>query len=109
MDQAQGILNEQIVREELADFFGLHSLSPENQTAALDKMMEALLKSIFAETFERLGEQGMDEYERLTERAVSPDEIARFLESKIPGYTIFVREIISEFKESMEAALKEEE
>ncbi len=97
----KGLLNEVEIRQELIAHFHLEQMTPEDQDKILDKMLEAILKTILVKTFDRLGESGMVEYERVMERAHSEDEIAAFLESKIPGYTIFVREIVTEFKESL--------
>lgn len=102
------ILNESELRQELVDFFGLGSMLPVDQDAVLDKLMEALIKAIFVQTFERLGEQGVEEYDKILERATKPEEVAQFLESRIPGYNIFVKEIVADFKHSMASALEED-
>lgn len=107
MKQGDPILNEAELRQELVDFFGLGNMLPVDQDAVLDKMMEALMKTIFLKTFERLGETGVAEYELVVERALAPEEVTQFLESRIPGYNVFIKEIVADFKHSMEAALKE--
>lgn len=107
MNTEEGMLNEAEVRQELVDFFGLEKMIPTDQDAVLDKMMEALMKTIFLKTFERLGETGVAEYEKIVETALEPAEIASFLESRISGYNVFVKEIVTDFKHSMAEALAE--
>lgn len=107
MKQEDLALNEAELRAELVDFFHLEGMEPEDQAAVLDKMIEALMKTIFLKTFERLGEAGVAEYEKAVERALRPEEITQFLESRIPGYNVFVKEIVADFKHSMEATAKE--
>lgn len=102
----QAILQEEELRNELVTFFGMEKLAPEDQAKALDKMMEALVKTIFLGTLQKLGEEGADNYEKLLERGAEPEEIARFLESRIPGYNVFVKEIVSDFKHEMLGALQ---
>lgn len=109
MKQSDTILNEAELRAELVDFFGLEKMLPADQDAVLDKMMEALVKTIFLKTFERLGEAGVAEYDKVLERAAGPEEISQFLESRIPGYNVFVKEIVADFKHGMEEAMKEEQ
>jgi hypothetical protein len=95
-----GFLNEEALRTELIETFGLGSMLPEDQNATLDNLMEALIKTIFLRTFDRLGEAGMAEYEKVLERATGPEPVSQFLEQKIPGYNVFVREIVEDFKHS---------
>lgn len=108
MKQEEPILNEAELRQELVDFFGLEKMLPSDQDAVLDKMMEALVKTIFLKTFERLGEAGVAEYEKIVEAAVEAEEITRFLESRIPGYNVFISDIVADFKHSMQEALTED-
>jgi hypothetical protein len=97
----KGLLDEEEIRQELIAHFHLEQMTVEDQNKILDKILEAILKTILVQTFDRLGESGMTEYERVMERAHSEAEIAAFLESKIPGYNVFVREIVADFKESL--------
>lgn len=104
MDKPQLAINEAELRQELVEFFDLGSMETEDQNAVLDKMIEALVKTIFLKTFERLGEEGMAEYEKVVERANGPEDITKFLESRIPGYNVFVKEIVADFKHQMKEA-----
>ncbi len=108
MKKEEGVINEAELRQELVEFFKLDAMLPADQDAVLDKMMEALVKTIFLKTFEQLGEAGVAEYEKMLERATNAEAIAQFLESRIPGYNVFIKNIVADFKHSMEAALTEE-
>lgn len=101
------IINEVEIRQELVEFFKLENMEAADQDAVLDKMMEALVKTIFLKTFERLGETGVAEYEKIVETAVGPEEITRFLESRISGYNVFIKEIVADFKHTMAEAASE--
>lgn len=108
MKQEEPMINEAELRQELVDFFGLEKMAPSDQEAVLDKMMEALVKTIFLKTFERLGETGVAEYEKIVAAAAGPEEISRFLESRIVGYNVFINDIVADFKHSMQSALTED-
>ncbi len=92
------------LKTDLISEMSLDGMAPEKQEELLGKMLEALLKRIFADTLEKLGESGAEEYEELVEKQVSEEEIARFIETKIPNYDVFVKDIIDQFKAEMKAA-----
>lgn len=89
------------MREQMVAALGLEGLPAEKQDALIEKIGEALMKRLFLETIEKLGAEGAKEYEALMERAASAEEIDAFLEQKIPGYHIFVREVVEGFREEM--------
>jgi len=89
------------LKDELVKEFHLENISEEKQEELLGKMGEALLKRIFLETMEKIGDAGVAEYEALLGKAAKEDEIDAFFESKIPGYNVFVREIVENFKKEM--------
>lgn len=89
------------LKDELVKEFHLENISEEKQEELLGKMGEALLKRIFLETMEKIGDAGVAEYEALLEKAAKEDEIDAFFESKIPGYNVFVRSIVENFKSEM--------
>lgn len=93
------------LRQSLIQEFDLAGMTDQEQSELLEKMSEALAKRVFLETMAKLGEEGMQEYEILTEREATPEEIAAFLEEKIVGYTVFVREIVDDFKHSLKEKL----
>lgn len=91
------------LREDLIDELALAGLTPEKQDELLGKMLEALLKRIFMNTMERLGEEGVNEYEKLVESNPEERVVAKFLEVKIPDYDSFVQGIIDQFKKDVKA------
>ncbi len=91
------------LREDLIDELALAGLAPEKQDELLGKMLEALLKRIFMNTMERLGEEGVNEYEKLVEGNPEEKAVAEFLEAKIPDYDSFVQGIIDQFKKDVKA------
>lgn len=92
------------LRQDLIQELALSGLSPEKQDELLGKMLEALLKRIFMNTMERLGEEGVNEYEKLIEKeGVEEKEVATFLETKIPDYDAFVNGIVDQFKKDIKA------
>lgn len=92
------------LKAELIEELALSGLAPEKQDELLGKMLEALLKRIFMNTMERIGEEGMNEYEQLiAQDATEEKEVAAFLEAKIPDYDTFVKGIIDQFKKDIKA------
>lgn len=92
------------LRADLIEELALSGLAPEKQDELLGKMLEALLKRIFMNTMERLGETGVDEYEKLVENTATEEkDVAAFLETKIPDYDSFVNDIIMQFKKDIKA------
>jgi len=91
-----------VLKDEFVKEFHLEKVSEEKQEELLAKMGEALLKRIFLETMEKIGDQGVAEYEKMLEKNAKEDEIDAFFESKIPGYNVFVRNIVEDFKTAMQ-------
>ena len=52
-----------------------------------------------------MGEAGIAEYEALLEKNAKQEELEAFFETKIPGYNVFVRGIVTAFKEEMQNGL----
>lgn len=98
-------LDQEVLKKELIESFHLEGVPADKQEALLVKMGEALLKRIFLETMEKIGETGVTEYEALLDRGATQEEIEVFLENKIPGYNVFVRGVVEKFKEETEAGL----
>ncbi|MFZ2299870.1 MAG: DUF5663 domain-containing protein [Candidatus Moraniibacteriota bacterium] len=94
-------LDQEALKQELIATFHLEGIPEDKQEALLSKMGEALLKRIFLETMEKIGDAGVAEYEGLLDRGAKQEEIETFLESKIPGYNVFVRGVVTKFKEEM--------
>lgn len=77
---------------------GIDTLSEDKQNELIIKMTEVLLKRIFLETMESLGEKGREEYEELTKSEVTPEQVEAFFKEKIQNYDDMVQVIIDEFK-----------
>lgn len=94
-------LDQTQLREELIKAFHLEQIPEDKRDELLEKMGEALLKRVFLATMDKIGDDGIKEYEALLEKEAKQDEIEAFFETKIPGYDVFVRDVATEFKEEM--------
>ncbi len=99
------VLDQEALKAELIQDFHLEDIPEEKKEEMLAKIGEALLKRIFIETMEKIGEAGSKEYEALLEKNPTQETIEAFLESKIPGYNIFIRGVVTKFKEEMIAGI----
>ncbi len=91
------------IEAELAESLELSGLSEPKRQELLGKMLEALLKRIFMETMEKLGEQGLTDYEALIESEPTESAVGEFLETRIPHYQAFVEHIVDQFKKDVKA------
>lgn len=98
-------LDQATLRKELIEIFQLAELPEAKQNELLSKMGEALLKRIFLETMDKIGDDGVKAYEALLERSAGEQEIEAFFESKIPGYAVFVEGVVKDFKEEMKKGI----
>lgn len=98
-------IDQEALEKELIEAFHLEDVPADKQEELLSKIGEALLKRIFLETMEKMGEANVKEYEALLDKEAKGEEIEAFFESKIPGYNIFVRGVVTKFKEEMEKDL----
>ncbi|OGI14495.1 MAG: hypothetical protein A3E38_00745 [Candidatus Moranbacteria bacterium RIFCSPHIGHO2_12_FULL_54_9] len=98
-------LDQEALKKELIEAFRLEGIPGDKQEELLAKIGEALLKRIFLETMEKMGEAGIAEYEALLEKNAKQEELEAFFETKIPGYNVFVRGIVTAFKEEMQNGL----
>jgi len=89
------------VLDDIIKDLGIHKLSQDNQSEIVIKMTESLLKSIFLETMDKLGEQGREEYGKMAEGDVTPEQIEAFFRDKIHDYDALVQQVIEEFKTEM--------
>ena len=97
-EQAQAL--EQLVKE-----LGIDSLPEEKRNELLIKMTEVLLKRIFVETMEKLGEEGREEYEKFLQNDnISPEQAQEFFKTRIPNYESMIQQVIDEFKAEMTSA-----
>lgn len=91
------------IEQELMETLAISGLPQPKREELLGKMLEALLKRIFMDTMERLGEKGMTEYEALIEAEPSEAAVGKFLEEHIPDYGMFVQGIVDQFKKDIKA------
>ena len=90
---------------QLVKDLGIDALSQDKQNELIIKMTEVLLKRIFLETMEKLGDDGREEYEKIAEnKEVTPEQMEEFLKSRIAGYDQMIQKIIEDFKKEMIAA-----
>ncbi|MDO8566004.1 MAG: DUF5663 domain-containing protein [Candidatus Moranbacteria bacterium] len=95
------VIDQEALKKELIEAFHLENVPAAKQEELLSKIGEALLKRIFLETMEKIGDANVKEYEALLDKETKEEEMEAFFESKIPGYTIFVRSVVTRFKEEM--------
>jgi hypothetical protein len=85
----------------LAEELGFGAVSDEKKVELIAQMGEVLIKRIMLETFDRLGDVGVDEYEKLMEGGADEVKLKAFLDMKIPGYDMVVDKVVANFKEEM--------
>jgi hypothetical protein len=103
MDNQQ-VQNEEFRTDALAQLvkeLGIDTLAQEKQDELMIKMTEVLLKRIFLETMEKLGDDGREAYEKLTEEEVAPEQVEEFFKERISDYDSMVQQVILEFKKEM--------
>lgn len=96
--------SQQQALSQLIKDLGIDTLPEDKQNELIIKMTEVLLKRIFLETMERLGEQGREEYEKMSEGELEPEQVAAFFKEKINDYDEMVENIIEEFRAEMLSA-----
>ena len=81
---------------------GIDTLAEDKQNELIIKMTEVLLKRIFIETMDKLGEQGREAYEKISESEnIEPQIVEAFFKEKINNYDEMVQKIIEEFRAEM--------
>jgi hypothetical protein len=105
MENEHNVAQAQALSQLIKDM-GIDTLSQDKQNELIIKMTEVLLKRIFLETMDKLGEEGREEYEKMSEGEVEPEQIEEFFKEKIVDYDEMVQGIIEEFRGEMMAANK---
>ena len=101
-DQNEEIISsQQQALSQLVKDLGIDNLPQDKQNELIIKMTEVLLKRIFLETMEKLGEQGREEYEKMSEGEIEPAQVAAFFKEKINNYDEMVEAIIQDFRAEM--------
>ena len=105
-----------ILQQSIIEELGLQNLPKEKQEEILVKMTEVLLKKIYLETFEKLGEADREELAKMLDsEEAEPEKVEEYLRTKIEDYDGFVKKIVEDFTEEMKkttgdlGAIKEEE
>jgi hypothetical protein len=105
-----------ILQKSIIEELGLQNLPKEKQEEVLVKMTEVLLKKIYLETFEKLGEADREELAKMLDtEEENPEKVEEYLRTKIEDYDGFVKKIVEEFTEEMKKTtgelgkIKEEE
>ena len=89
------------LKQDLVTEFGLGVLAPQKQEELVLGMTEVLMKRIFVETMEKLGDAGIVEYEKFLEQKPDESQIETFLQEKIPGYNDVIVQLVKDFKAEM--------
>jgi len=89
--------------DQLVKDLGIDTLSKDKQNDLIIKMTEVLLKRIFLETMEKLGESGRQEYEKISEgeNQATPEQVEAFFKEHITDYDQMVQKVITDFKAEM--------
>lgn len=87
---------------QLVKDLGIDTLSQDKQNEIIIKMTEVLLKRIFLETMEKLGDNGREEYMNLMNQGeVAPEQVEAFFKERIANYDEVVGQVIEEFRGEM--------
>lgn len=105
-DQNEHNIAQATALSQLIKDLGIDTLSQDKQNELIIKMTEVLLKRIFLETMDKLGEEGREEYEKMSEGEIEPQQVEEFFKEKITDYDEMVQGIIEEFRGEMMAANK---
>ena len=92
------------MQQKLAAALGISDLTDERQKELINKATETILQKIFLDTVDRLSEEDRKAYLELIEKESEPEEINKFLNSKIAGYTDIVQKLVDDFVNGMKAA-----
>lgn len=84
---------------------GVDKLSEEKKEEMISKISELVLKRVFLATLEELDDEGKEKYEQLIGQNTDPEEMSRFLNSRIPDYSRFTEKVIAELGEEIKKDL----
>lgn len=98
--QENNIHDEALIQ--LVKDLGIDTLAEDKRNEIIIKMTEVLLKRIFLETMERLGDEGREAYALMMEQGeISPEQVESFFKERISNYDEVVRQVIAEFRSEM--------
>jgi hypothetical protein len=89
------------IEESLIKEMGLTDLPAEKQQELVGKMFEVLLKRIYVEAIEKLGEEERKTFGEMIDRDADPEEVEKFLQEKISDFPEMLKNILSGFREEM--------
>jgi hypothetical protein len=95
------------IKEAIFKELNLEGLDDNKKDELLEQIGEVILKKIFIETMERLGDQDRVEFEQILDKEASPEEIEKFLSEKVPDFEDMVSKIVIELKEDLKKAEEE--
>lgn len=90
--------NQDKIKEDIMQYLGLNKLSQDKQDEILSKIGEIILKKIFIETVDKLGEADRMEFEKMLKEGSDADKIEKFLNTKIENYDMIISRIVEEVK-----------
>ncbi len=93
-----------ILQQNIIEELGLQALPEEEQAEFLFKMTEAVLKRIYVDTVEKLGEEDRSELMKLIDSNAEAEQIEEFLKGKIENYDEFVKKTVEDFKNQLKEA-----
>jgi hypothetical protein len=91
-DQIQSIIMKEL---------GLEGIPDEQQKELISKMGEVILKKIFLETMDRLGDEDQEAFQKLLETEPTEEQVREFLLEKIPDYDQMTEKIAKDFMQEM--------
>jgi hypothetical protein len=86
------------IKEDIMQYLGLSKLSQDKQDEILAKIGEIILKKIFIETVDKLGEEDRLAFEKMLKEGSDADSIEKFLNTKIENYDMIINRIVEEVK-----------
>lgn len=102
-------VNTEELRLQMVEKLGLSALSQERQDEVMDKVTEALLKTIFIETAEQLSEnekEGMAEL--MDNEETTQEQMDTYLRDKIDDYDHFLEGVVAQFLDDLTKASERE-
>jgi len=92
---------EDLVEKDILTLMGLNNLSDEEKTDILGKLVDTLNQKIIFRLVLDLTGSNREEFERLLSKKANPEEIALFLQNKVPNIDDIITEEVISFKKQM--------
>lgn len=86
---------------ELVDDMGILDFPENEKIQLLEKVGELVLKRIFVEAMEKIGEDGRRDYQDLIEKKAGAEDIRNFFNEKIKNFDTFADDVIDEIRDEM--------